>query len=117
MSNKLTRLAQEILAVESDLPFRWEWQRDKETRVDDFEFHIFPQTWGSTALGFGGMGGRAITEADTIVCVPVSSNQKCVVYFGGRYAYSADYNSAFREDLLRQHMVPCSQAGKYIDAK
>ena len=46
MSNKLTRLAQEILAVESDLPFRWEWQRDKETRVDDFEFHIFPQTWG-----------------------------------------------------------------------
>ena len=117
MSNKLTRLAQEILAVEDDLPFRLEWRRGEETRVDDYEFHIFPQTWGSTALGFGGMGGQAITEADTIVCVPVSTNQRCVVYFGGRYAYSADYNSTFREDLLSRNMASCAKAGKYITAE
>lgn len=47
---------------------------------------MFLQAWGSTALGFGGIGGRAITEAYTVV---VTSNNDGIsaVYFGGRFAY------------------------------
>ena len=28
---------------------------------------VFSQTWGSTALGFGGIGGQAITSAYTTI--------------------------------------------------
>lgn len=30
-------------------------------------FAVFQQTWGSTALGFGGMGCNAMTTANTVV--------------------------------------------------
>lgn len=111
MPNKLTKLAREILAVESDLPFRIDWKREEAT-VDDYEFRIFPQTWGSTALGFGGIGGQAITTANTIVCIPLC-NQKCHVYFGGQYAYSAEPGEKFMDDVLHERMEPVYRAGKY----
>lgn len=44
----------------------------------------FPQTWGSTALGFGGIGGAAMTTAQTYV---VLANGSVFVYFGSRFAY------------------------------
>lgn len=113
MSNKLTKLAQQILAVEADLPFRFYWRRDPETRIDDFEFYIFEQTWSSTALGFGGMGGQAITSGYTVVAVPVTTNQRCAVYFNGRFAYSADWSDALREDLAEHNMASVAQSYKY----
>ena len=73
MSNQLTRMAQEILEIENDLPFRIIHSYSKaDTKgrlpsVDDYELHIFQQTWGSTALGFGGIGGQAMTTANTYV--------------------------------------------------
>lgn len=45
---------------------------------------MFPQTWGSTALGFGGIGGAAICTAYTIV---LHCGSEYCVYFGGRFAY------------------------------
>lgn len=112
MPNKLTNMAREILAVESDLPFRIDWKREEAT-VEDYEFHIFPQTWGSTALGFSGMGGQAITTAYTIVCIPLC-DQMCHVYFGGRYAYSAEPNETFMDDVFHESMEPVYRAGKYL---
>jgi len=47
---------------------------------------MFPQTWGSTALGFGGVGGQAITTAYTIVLESNLTGEHAV-YFGGRLAY------------------------------
>lgn len=47
-------------------------------------WYSFPQTWGSTALGFGGIGGQAITTAQTYV---VLANGAIYVYFGSRFAY------------------------------
>lgn len=111
MSNKLTQMAREILSIESDLPFRFDYN-DKAT-VDDFELYTFEQIWGSTALGFGGIGGQAMTSARTYVFVPVTCNQKCFVYFGGRFAYIADYCEEFKEDIRKQRMEPVSRAGKY----
>ena len=32
-----------------------------------FKMYVFPQTWSSTALGFDGCGGQAITEAYTTI--------------------------------------------------
>ena len=66
---------------------------------------MFVQTWSSTALGFGGIGGQAITSA--YVCV-IESNLlgQFAVYFGGRLAYVIERpNSKFMEDISCQRMV------------
>jgi hypothetical protein len=68
-------------------------------------YNMFPQTWCSTALGFGGIGGQAITSA--YVCV-IQSNLVggYAVYFGGRFAYMIDRpNEKFIEDIERHRMV------------
>lgn len=49
-----------------------------------YEWHAFPQMWGSTALGFGGIGGAAMTTAQTYV---VFTYESVFVYFGSRFAY------------------------------
>jgi len=77
----------------------------KHTFYDLTVYSMFPQTWGSTALGFGGIGGQAITSA--YVCV-IESNLVggYAVYFGGRLAYVIDRpNEKFIEDISKQRMV------------
>lgn len=113
MSNQLTQMAREILAIEADLPQRFDYSNGEKPSVNDFELHTFDQIWGSTALGFGGIGGQAMTAARTYVFVPISCNQKCFVYFAGRFAYFADYTSAFQKDLFACQMASVTQSGKY----
>ena len=49
---------------------------------------LFNQTWGSTALGYDGIGGAALTDAYTVV---VEFQGVFCVYFGcGRLAYKID---------------------------
>lgn len=67
---------------------------------------MFVQTWGSTALGFGGIGGQAITSA--YVCVIESNliSGQYAVYFGGMLAYVIDRpNLTFFEHIANQKMV------------
>ena len=109
----LTKMARDILAIEEDLPFRFDYNEKPYPTLDDFELYTFDQVWGSTALGFGGMGGQAITHARTYVLVPAIRNQKCFVYFGDRFAYKANYCEKFKEDLLNQNMDSVARAGKY----
>lgn len=53
----------------------------------DFTVHaMFPQTWGSTALGHGGIGGSSITTAYTTVLHCIATGEY-LVYFGGRPCY------------------------------
>lgn len=62
---------------------------------------MFPQTWGSTALGFGGLGGAAMTEAYTTVLEGPGRQQ--AVYWAGQFAYLIDLarvSDAQRETLL-----------------
>lgn len=112
MSNKLVQMAKEILSIECDLPHRFDYSQEKPT-VDDFELYTFNQTWGSTALGFGGIGGDAMTEARTYVFVPVTCKQKCFVYFGSKFAYQVDYCNALKEDIKNQNMVSVDEKAKY----
>jgi len=77
----------------------------KHSFYDLTVYSMFTQTWGSTALGFGGIGGQAITSA--YVCV-IESNLlgQFAVYFGGRLAYVIERpNTKFFEDMANKKMV------------
>ncbi len=85
----------------------------------DCEVVMFPQTWGSTALGFGGVGGQAFTNAYTVVVECARAGAKAV-YFGGRFAYLVPYRAPllptdeqarrFLEHMAVQILVECSKA-------
>ena len=113
MSNKLIKTAKHLLMIESDLPFRLDYKRDPKARIDEFELCVFEQTWGSTALGFGGIGGQAITVENTYVFIPECCDQNAFVYFRGQFAYEAEVNSVFIEDLKNHNMKPCNRCGHY----
>ena len=113
MSNKLTSMAREILNIEADLPYRFDYSDKSNPILDDFELYTFEQTWGSTALGFGGIGGQMMTSATTYVFIPMSVNQKCFVYFAGRFAYAVDYSEKFMKDVLGCNVASVYEYGKY----
>ena len=113
MGNKLTRMAREILAIEEDLPYRFDYSDNSNPTLDDFVLHTFGQTWGSTALGFGGVGGQAMTSATTYVFIPIGINQKCFVYFAGSFAYAVDYSDKFMKDVLGCNVATVHESGKY----
>lgn len=108
--NKLERKIRELAAINEDLPKRF---KNECSSVDDFDIYSFEQIWGSTALGFGGIGGMKCTAAITYVFVPFDCEEKCFVYFGAGFAYSADYNDEFKKDLESQCMKPVYQSGVY----
>ena len=77
----------------------------KHSMYDLTVYSMFAQTWPSTALGFGGVGGQAFTSA--YVCV-IESNLigQYAVYFGGQLAYVIKHPiGKFFEDVSNQKMV------------
>lgn len=120
MSNKLTDLAIEILLINKDIPHRIDYSKEDPLyrfNIDDFSVYVFEQTWGSTALGFGGMGGQAMTTANTIVLIPINNHQDCFVYFAGRFAYSVPYSDVFGNDVMNYSVVGVNHISKYINGK
>lgn len=91
----------------------------KSSRHSEYNIAIlamFSQTWSSTALGFGGMGGQAITSAYVIV---LKSNQGAgyCVYFGGRFAYRIEEpNAHFYRDIREHQMADVAEAKKLYEA-
>lgn len=76
-------------------------------------FAMFTQTWSSTALGFGGVGGQAFTSAYTIVLESEHGVGFCV-YFGGKFAYRVERpNEKFFDDLNNRRMVEVSKSASY----
>ena len=77
---KLLKMARELITIT-------EYLRDKygiyyaEGNLFDFD-----ELWGSTALGFGGVGGSAMTWARTYVFIP-EGIEEAYVFFGDRFAY------------------------------
>ena len=102
-----------------------------------FKMYVFPQTWSSTALGFDGCGGQAITEAYTTVVEMTSykvesgkdigriykklEDKVYAVFFDGKIAYmclnpnSVNPNSEFFRDFNRMCMKPQRGAEYYVD--
>lgn len=102
--NPITDLADCIAHAQyegfSDIEYETrDWEEYRKTQKDvriparrrpttrDFGVHaMFAQTWGSTAIGHGGMGGAAVTTAYTVVLYCMATREY-LVYFGGRPCY------------------------------
>lgn len=97
----------------------WNVVKDKEEYTKskyppEFEFYMFPQVWGDTSLGFGGIGGQAITTAYTTVIIDNAAGW-CGVFFGEGLAYTIlNPNPLFYEDLRNWRMESKSKRGKYL---
>ena len=84
----------------------------RRPREEDVEVYHFPQTWGSTALGFGGVGGSAMTPAYTTV---ITSERSAAVYFAGRHAYTVpETTRRFRDDIRDNNMAAKYETGRYL---
>lgn len=100
-------LAKTMIAIHEDL--------SKRTTCDQFEIYIFEQIWPSTSLGFGGIGGSAITLANTYVFICTYCN-KAFVYFGEHFAYEVDnYNVYFSKDVDKHSMKSVKESYIYSD--
>ena len=87
---------------------------EEKTWYPDIKMYMFSQTWASTALGFGGIGGQAITSAYTTVVADTQYNY-WGVFFGDRLAYLVlGPNDIFFGDLRAGRMASVAQHGKYI---
>lgn len=85
----------------------------KHSDSDIEVYAMFSQTWSSTALGFGGLGGQSITSAYTIILRSNYLGEYCV-YFGGRFAYHIKrINQKFIEDVMNREMCSVKNKGKY----
>lgn len=84
------------------------------TTNDDLEIvGMFVQLWGSTALGFDGIGGAAMTSA-YITVIKFVPEKKYAVYFDGRFAYGViNPNAKFFEDLKNKDMNAVEDSKKY----
>ena len=71
---------------------------------------VFPQTWASTALGFGGVGGQAMTTAYTTVFIDWLKGV-AIIFFDSRLAYLVeDWNNKFLEDLKKRELLSVERA-------
>jgi hypothetical protein len=86
-------------------------KKTRHLEVREIDVVMFPQMWGSTALGFGGLGGQAITTAYTVV---ISHGRTHVVYFNGRFAYKVERpNELFYAHVKNQDMLPVKDYKSY----
>jgi hypothetical protein len=89
----------------------------RPTTRDFGVYAMFPQTWGSTALGHGGMGGAAMTTAYTVV-LECRATKEFLVYFGSQMCYKVDRRSknldAFVEDCRNYCLASKRDSGKYM---
>lgn len=85
-------------------------REDDPYRSVDLVLHTFPQMWGSTALGFDGIGGQAMTEAYTTVVHERVTNT-FVIFFGEKPCYSLiDPTEEFFEDLKNLRIAGVNEA-------
>jgi hypothetical protein len=93
--------------------------KTRRVSSDELEIIMFPQTWGSTALGYGGIGGAAMTGAYTII-ISFCSTTYCVYFGGGQLAYRLNWadmtpsgRDNFFNDVAARTMVEVRGSGKY----
>lgn len=76
---------------------------------------MFTETWDSTALGFGGVGGASMTQAYTVVLC--SDHRHFLVYWAGRFAYilrHGEFDSElFAEDIAAKCTRSLGQVSYY----
>ena len=103
---KVLTTAMELMLIQDDI------LRREKVYSTDFTIYMFEQIWGSTALGFPGVGGSAMTEATTYVLIPKKENTDCAhVYFGPQFAYKVNnLTDVFMKDLENHSMASVMEA-------
>ena len=82
-------------------------------KYPDFDFTMFSQVWGSTALGFNSIGGQALTKAYTVIAHEIHTNI-VLVFFGERFAYMIkNPNELFQKDFESHNMKSVFESFKY----
>lgn len=79
----------------------------------EVEMYMFPQTWGSTALGFGGIGGQAMTSAYTTVVTDIYYGWYGVFFNEGLAYLVTNPSDAFFEDLRKGEMASVAKSRRY----
>lgn len=69
-----------------------------------FELYSWPQTWGNTSCGFGGIGGKAMTTRQTVV-IHDNYTDHWFVYHG-RFAYTITRNHDAIKRFLDRKQFP-----------
>lgn len=88
--------------------------KNPDYKYPELDLKMFSQCWGSTALGFGGIGGQAMTSAYTVVVNDYNENISSV-FFGDRLAYTIfNPNDNFFNDMAKEKMEPVNRKGKYL---
>ena len=87
----------------------------RHTTRDFSVIGMFPQTWGSTALGHGGIGGAAVSTAYTVVLSSHYTGEH-LVYFGSQLAYTVlKPNNRFWNDLAERNMCERAKCSRYTE--
>ena len=82
-----------------------------DTNTSKYNVYQFPQMWGGSQLGFGGMGTCAMSTAYTTV---ILYGHVALVFFDGRFAYQVNKpNSMFTEHLNKRRMLSKVDGKKY----
>lgn len=73
-----------------------------ERGIEEFEVdvHVFSETWSSTTLIFGGIGGQAISNAFTVVAI--AEGRTARIYVGGRFYREADPSSPLWAKIFKR---------------
>lgn len=81
-----------------------------QTGYEEVEIYSWPQMWSSTACGFGGIGGCAMTIAQTVVIRDIYS-EECCVFINDRFAYRVSlHNSSFKDKFLEMRAPGLKEA-------
>lgn len=106
----IVKKARQLLAIANDL------RKKRPAGAYDFdsgELYDFDQTWASTALGFGGIGGSAMTTERTYVFIPKYDKEHAYVYFGECFAYKCPVCDSLCEDIKNKRMASVMESGRY----
>lgn len=82
------------------------WLKDnKISESQILDMVAFTQLWSSTALGFGGIGGSAMTTGlTTIYIIPNTKTTEGWVFFNSGFAYKAEIDDTFLKDMEKRYM-------------
>ena len=77
------------------------WMDQESLRAwNKINLHVVLQSWGSTACGWGGMGGAAMTNSYTTIIESIEGNA-IFVYYDGKLAYVAEMDDKLKP--IKQH--------------
>ena len=104
----ILKMTRQLISIAEDLRYRFGiYYPDSNADLYDFD-----QTWASTALGFGGIGGSAMTKERTYVYIQYDE-ETAYVYFGGTFAYKTHINDRFWEDIKKHDMASVMESYRY----